>query len=366
VPLVSVLLPVRNGERYIEEAVRSILNQTLEDIELLTVDDGSHDQTAQILERLAKADPRLILLRQAASGLVSALELARSVARGSLLARMDADDVAVSDRLERQASFLASNPHIVAVGGQIEYIDNEGNRLGFGRYPLSSKECADFLLCGVPFAHPTLMMRAKACANVGGYRAAYFPAEDHDLVLRLSREGELTNLGAVLLRYRRHAESTTSRECMAQARASALAYLSYCASVSSEQAVIPTDLIAGDCGDSWLEIEATLEPSSRLAGRAAYLRALCLNGGICDSKAHALICQSLSELAANVQDTRGAHALVFSLARGAYNLVKRGWYYRGSRLLFFAFCKFPILTVVELLSFTRERLSRSILLRAAR
>ncbi|MFD1958687.1 glycosyltransferase family 2 protein [Novosphingobium panipatense] len=116
-PRVSVLLPCYNGAAYLEEAVRSILLQTFADFELIVVDDGSTDATADILARMGRRDPRLRVVRQPNGGIVAALNTAIAHARGEYIARMDADDVSFPERFAFQVAWLDAHPATVLVGG---------------------------------------------------------------------------------------------------------------------------------------------------------------------------------------------------------------------------------------------------------
>lgn len=354
-PEVSVLLPVRNGERYVEAAIASIAAQTLRHIEIIVIDDGSTDATAGILQRLAASDPRMVVAHLPPTGLVGALEHARRLARAPLLARMDADDIALPERLQRQAAYLDHHPGVVAVGCHIENIDATGRSLGRARYPVSPAECRDFLSCGVPFAHPALMMRADACRAAGGYRKDFFPAEDHDLAFRMARVGDLANVDDVLFLYRRHAASVSNANALAQARASALAYVSN----TRGGAALPSDLVPQGQGDIWRDIEAALPPPDRLPARAAYLRALCLNGGICHGPAHALLKSSLAELAAEASTEAEKIALVFTVTRGAFQLARTRKFAPAAALLAATTLRYPVRTAGELTRFARRKFSKN-------
>src|SRR6478672_8128862 len=133
-------MPVRDGEAYLEEAVASVLGQTLEDLELIVVDDGSTDSSGEILERLAAADPRVhILTGSTRSGISAALNRGWREARGGYIARLDADDVALPGRLERQVRFLDEHPAVAVVGSAAILIDPDGRELGTARVPTDCK-----------------------------------------------------------------------------------------------------------------------------------------------------------------------------------------------------------------------------------
>jgi glycosyltransferase involved in cell wall biosynthesis len=208
---VSVLLPVRDEEAFLAEALASLSAQTLEEWEAIVVDDGSRDASAAVAEAHARRDRRLRVVRQPRLGLVAALERARAEARAPLLARMDGDDLAAPDRLERQVEALEGE-RLDAVGGRVSYFPDEAVRDGARRYEawlngLTTVEAARrdvFVECPLP--HPALLARADAVAGAGGYRDTGWP-EDYDLVLRLwARGGRFRNVDRPVLRWREHPE----------------------------------------------------------------------------------------------------------------------------------------------------------------
>jgi glycosyltransferase involved in cell wall biosynthesis len=211
-PRVSVVLPVHNGEEQLEVAVDSILQQTLHDLELIVVDDGSTDRTPTLLQQLAERDPRLRVCRQEHGGIVAALNQGARLARAPYLARMDADDISVPDRLDKQAAFLDANADVALVGGSVEYILGEGRRIRFSPLPTAPAEIAERLIAGKHcFVHPTVMIRTEALAQVGGYRAAFEGAEDADLWLRLAERFALANLPDVVLAKSVHPGQVSTR-----------------------------------------------------------------------------------------------------------------------------------------------------------
>ena len=207
-PPVSILLPVRDGDAGVAGAIESLLKQTYGSFELLVVDDGSSDDTPEILRDLAAGDGRIRLLTQEPKGIVAALELARRTARGRYLARMDADDIALPGRLKAQVELMEGDSRIVAVGTQVAYFPRGEVRVGSLRYERwinglidhDSMERDLFVECPLP--HPTFLLRADVVNWVGGYRERGWP-EDYDLVFRLwEAGGRLAKVPAVLLKWR--------------------------------------------------------------------------------------------------------------------------------------------------------------------
>lgn len=216
-PTVSVLMAVYNDRRFLSEAVESILSQTFEDFELIIINDGSTDGSTDLLTHFAEQDSRIQLIHQSNRGLTCSLNTAIERASGRFLARMDADDIALPERLNLQVQFLHSHPNHGAVGGQVELIDAEGEPVGEGRtynrlrqLPLCHEYIDEALLhIEWPLVHPAVMMRRTHVVTVGGYDERYKTNQDHDLFLKLAELTRLANLPDTLLKYRRHTEQVT-------------------------------------------------------------------------------------------------------------------------------------------------------------
>lgn len=210
-PTISVLMPVYNAERYVAQAVQSILDQTFRDFEFLIIDDGSTDRSLAVLEELAESDPRIRLISRPNTGYVVALNEMLDLAHGEFIARMDADDVCLPSRFKKQLDWFERNPNGVATGSWVLAIDPEGDPLTVWRGPVNHKAIDDAHLSGVgsTIAHPSSMMRADALRRIDGYNVEMQPAEDLDLFLRLGKIGELGNVPEVLLQYRHHLSSVS-------------------------------------------------------------------------------------------------------------------------------------------------------------
>jgi glycosyltransferase involved in cell wall biosynthesis len=219
-PNVSVIMAVYNGERYLAQAVESILAQTYRDFEFIIIDDGSIDCSPDIIEEYAARDSRIRLISRANRGLTRTLNEGLSVASGTLVARMDADDVSLPTRFEKQVAYLDANPRCVCVGSQVQRIDPYGSVIDRPRHKLTHDEIDADLLKGIGWSivHPAAMMRRDAVMQVGGYREQFKTSQDLDLFLRLAEVGELANLPDVLLNYRQHFESVASTKADEQWR----------------------------------------------------------------------------------------------------------------------------------------------------
>lgn len=216
-PLVSVVMAVHNGERYVGEALKSVLGQSFRDLEFIVVNDGSTDNTGPILQQYASLDHRLQVFHQENRGVISALNKGCGLARGKYIGRMDADDIAAADRFERQVGFLDRHPAVALLGGAIELINGKGAPIRGVRYPLEDRQIKEELFSRANcFCHPAIMMRKDAFDGLGGYRLPFRHAEEYDLWLRMAERYELANLADVLLYYRIHAGQVTARNLKQQ------------------------------------------------------------------------------------------------------------------------------------------------------
>jgi cellulose synthase/poly-beta-1,6-N-acetylglucosamine synthase-like glycosyltransferase len=216
-PRITVVMAVRDGDRSLAAAVDSILSQSFSNFELVVVDDGSRDTTPQLLAEYAKRDPRVRVLSQGPQGIAAALNRGLSASRSAIIARLDADDVALPDRLRRQLSFLESHPEILLLGSWAIRIDAVGRRTGVLKPPTQHSALLRALGRDNSFVHSSVMYRKSDVVGLGGYRAAFEAAEDYDLWLRLSERGQIANLAEPLVCYRTHEESITWRSQVWQA-----------------------------------------------------------------------------------------------------------------------------------------------------
>jgi glycosyltransferase involved in cell wall biosynthesis len=205
-PRVSVIMPVYNAERYVSDAVESILTQTFTDFEFLIVDDGSTDGSRAILERHVSHDARIKLVSRANTGYLVALNEMLGRARGEYVARMDADDVALPQRFDRQVHYLDEHPECVLAGSRVILIDPDGDALTEMGAALTHEEIDGAFMGaqGQMVYHPAVMFRRRAVMELGGYRPEYYLTEDLDLFLRLAEVGRIVNLAEPLLKYREH------------------------------------------------------------------------------------------------------------------------------------------------------------------
>lgn len=209
-PVVSVVMPVHNGEQFLRESIESILGQTLGDFELIVINDGSTDGSPDIIAEYAKLDNRLrVLTNEVKSGITQAQNLGLAAARGEYIARQDDDDVSYSTRFEYQIKELRQFPQIAVLGCFTRRIDGNEQFLSVDDRVISSVDLAlELLFRNWMWGQSQLMLRARVIHDLGGYRARPH-AEDYDLLQRVSLVGHITRLPVELVVVRRHTGSIT-------------------------------------------------------------------------------------------------------------------------------------------------------------
>lgn len=229
-PAITVAMSVYNGERFLAEAIDSVLAQTFADFEFLILDDGSTDATSDILRSYARRDPRIRPIIRENRGLIASLNQLLAEARAPLVARMDADDVCYPERFARQFAFLAGRPDHGVVGCWCDDIDEKGEPylVNAPPHPDSHDGFLQAIDKGWPLlAHPAVMYRRELVLSVGGYHAAFKHCEDLDLWLRLATCTRIANIPEKLIRYRHYAEQVSSRHATEQQIGAAVAKIAY-------------------------------------------------------------------------------------------------------------------------------------------
>lgn len=207
-PSITVLMPLYNGERYIRQAIESILCQTWRDYELLIIDDGSRDAGPDIISTIQ--DERIVLLRNPSNmGVAATLNRGLEVARGRYIARMDADDISLPDRLERQVRFMDKHPDVGISGGWVRLFG--GGELPYTcRVPTDRHAVAAYMLFENALWHVTAIMRRDVLSRASLYYDPVFSrSEDYDLWTRAGQHFALANIDQISVRVRRHKESVT-------------------------------------------------------------------------------------------------------------------------------------------------------------
>jgi glycosyltransferase involved in cell wall biosynthesis len=220
---VSVVIPVHNGEKYLAQAIESVLAQTYRDFELLIVDDGSTDGSRAVMDRYARCDDRIRVLSQANRGVSVAGNLGFEKARGEWVARLDADDIFLPDKLQSQIAFIRRHPDVRILGTLGYFINRTGRVIGLVNSdgPFTRAEFDRMAGRGEPvfFVHSSTMMHRETVLAVGGYREQFVQAEDVDLWLRMAEKGHLLlKMPEPLLLYRLHGESLTMKRNAEQKR----------------------------------------------------------------------------------------------------------------------------------------------------
>lgn len=208
-PEISVVLSVYNGEKYLKEAIESILNQTFNNFEFIIINDGSTDRSKAIIE--SYNDERIVFFNQDNKGLVYSLNFGISQARAAWIARMDQDDIALPHRFAIQIEAIKKNPSLVLLGGWCQQINPQGVPLKINKYPATHDSLVRSLETLRPFLpHPTTCFRRDAVIGLGGYRERFRHAEDIDLWLRLVGIGEFACCQNVVLRLRKHIDNLSN------------------------------------------------------------------------------------------------------------------------------------------------------------
>lgn len=211
-PLVSVVMVVCNVDRFLAESIESILGQNFKDFEFIIVDYGSTDASKSIVQQYAEKDARVHLHEIPPCGLGAARNAACSLAQGQYIAMMDADDVALPERLQLGVDFMARHPEVGLLGGAVQWINVTGRSLYIGHVPTHDEQLRRSMDIHCPFWQPTVLLRKEAFRLSGGYRDAFAPAEDYDLWLRVTEHVQCANLEQVVLKYRMHPHQVSLRK----------------------------------------------------------------------------------------------------------------------------------------------------------
>ena len=205
---VSVIMTAYNAQTYLAEAIDSVLNQSFTNFEFLIHDDGSTDGTLGILESYAAQDARIIVTTASNQGVFAARNFLQNKAQGEFLAVMDADDICLPDRLEKQMAYMATEAHCAAVGGANVLIDVSGRPILLNAMPTGHEAIDGQNIRGVvSIHHPTVLMRKDAVVKAGGYDPSFKASGDLDLWLRMAEMAQLANLPDLVLKYRIHDNS---------------------------------------------------------------------------------------------------------------------------------------------------------------
>jgi glycosyltransferase involved in cell wall biosynthesis len=207
-PLVSVVISCYNAEKYVEIAVQSIINQTYKNLEIFITDDCSTDSTYILLEKLAAKDGRIVLLRNEKNlKLAKSLNNMIALAKGKYIARMDADDISMPKRIEKQVAVLEKYPEYAMCGTNAWVIDEKGKRIRQFKKPLSNEELNIAKYCTCPFCHPSVLIKTVIFKTFK-YNEEFDVAQDYELWFRILSQYKAMNIAEYLLEYRKYPEST--------------------------------------------------------------------------------------------------------------------------------------------------------------
>ncbi len=209
-PLISVIMPVYNSGQYLAAAVKSILDQTVNDFEFIIIDDASTDNSLELMQKFK--DQRIVYLKNNSNmGVAETLNRGMQIARGKFIARMDADDISLRQRFQKQIGFFNHHPGTDVLGTWVQCIDEKNKPLSVIQPPLSHASITWNLLFGNCLDHASVMFRNHLLKKTGGYSVKALHYEDYDLWARVSHLAKLANLGQILLHKRIHSQAIASR-----------------------------------------------------------------------------------------------------------------------------------------------------------
>lgn len=222
---VTVLMSVFNGARFLPAAIESILCQTYRSFEFLIIDDGSTDNSADIIQ--SYNDRRIRFIRQSNIGLTASLNKGISLAKGDLIARQDADDFSEANRLETQVAYLEHHPIISMVGSYARYIDALSNEIGVWRPPCDEVDIKKEIIKHNTFCHGSVLFKKDCLVSIGNYREIFKYSQDYDCWLRFGNAFSFANIPQVLYNFRLQRESLSRRKFSDQLHFQLLAITDY-------------------------------------------------------------------------------------------------------------------------------------------
>lgn len=212
VPLVSVIIPCYNAEKFVEKSVYSIMQQTYKNLEIIVIDDCSTDSTSKILDKLSREDDRIVYIQNEKNlKLAKTLNKGIALANGNYIARMDADDISDQNRIEKQVCFMEKNDDIDIVGTNLQHIDHNGTYLPYqSSFPLTHTYITNKLAWKATLAHPSILAKKSFFTELNGFDESLLYAEDYELWIRAWLYGKrFANLSEPLLLYRIHNSQMT-------------------------------------------------------------------------------------------------------------------------------------------------------------
>lgn len=204
-------MPVYNAGRFLHQSIQSILEQTYQDFEFIIVNDASTDNSAKIIDDYAKSDKRITVIHNSENlGVSRSVKKAMDIACGAYIARMDADDISLPERFEKQVTYLDSHTKTVAVGTQCTTIDADSNTIGEKTFPLTHEEIYEYIFRFIPVQQPSLMIaRKRLPKSFAFYNDSFTTAEEVEMIFKFFQYGRVENLPEKLLKYRIHSTNTS-------------------------------------------------------------------------------------------------------------------------------------------------------------
>lgn len=212
-PIISVIMPNYNCEKYLRTSIESILGQTFTNFEFIIIDDGSTDNSWDIIQEYAQNDARIVAIQNPENlKICKTLNRWLEIARGKYIARMDSDDISMPDRFQLQVDFLESHPDVGILWGTMEMMDEKGEVYSRRIYNITDQKIRDKIFRYSPFCHPAIMMRTDILKKSGGYNPELVYAEDYDMYFRIGMHSQFANLTETLIRYRMFEWNSTSKK----------------------------------------------------------------------------------------------------------------------------------------------------------
>lgn len=226
--LITVIMPVFNGSKYLHHSIRSILNQNFRDFEFLIINDGSSDDSEQIIKKYMKKDKRIKYIYKNHGGITDTLNFGMGQAKGKWIARIDSDDLSSKDRFEKQLNIVTQDNSIVLCGTNLINIDANNNEISRYKYPAHHFKLVYRLFHGKPFfPHSSAFFSRDVALKVGGYRTPIKRAQDWDLWIRMSNQGNISCSSEYLTFIRKHSDQATTYSSNEQLLYSKLSVVSF-------------------------------------------------------------------------------------------------------------------------------------------
>lgn len=205
-PLLSVITPVYNREKYLTECIESILNQTFKDFEFIIIDDHSTDRTLNIIKDYELKDTRIkIISNELNIGATKSFNKGLKISVGKYIARMDSDDISMPDRFQKQIDLMENWDELEVIGTGAILINGDGIEIGRKKFPSDYKKISKILMSGVPVFDPSVVIRSETLKKIGAFDNRLAPADDYYLWLSLHKDKKLiSNLNDYLIKYRIH------------------------------------------------------------------------------------------------------------------------------------------------------------------